>query len=96
MYERQAAMPSQPFQALARVIEDVVEPGATEVDASGVFPRKQVDALAGAGLLALTVPAGFGGGGSGGGGSGGGGGGLREAAAVIRELGACAAPPRWS
>jgi isovaleryl-CoA dehydrogenase len=78
MYERQAAMPSQPFQALARVIEDVVEPGATEVDASGVFPRKQVDALARAGLLALTVPAGFGGGG----------GGLREAAAVIRELGA--------
>ena len=80
-------MPSQPFQALARVIEDVVEPGATEVDASGVFPRKQVDALARAGLLALTVPAEFGGGGGASGG-GGRGGGLREAAAVIRELGA--------
>jgi isovaleryl-CoA dehydrogenase len=88
MYERQAAMPSQPFQALARVIEDVVEPGATEVDASGVFPRKQVDALARAGLLALTVPAEFGGGGGATGGGASGSGGLREAAAVIRELGA--------
>jgi isovaleryl-CoA dehydrogenase len=72
-------MPSQPFHdALARVIEDVVAPGATHIDQSGDFPRKQVDALAQAGLLALTVPAGFGGGG----------GGLRAAAYVVRELGA--------
>lgn len=72
-------MSSQPFHdALARVIEDVVAPGAAHVDASGEFPKKQVDALAQAGLLALTVPAE----------SGGGGGGLREAAYVIRELGA--------
>ncbi|HZZ54176.1 MAG TPA: acyl-CoA dehydrogenase family protein, partial [Trebonia sp.] len=72
-------MSSQPVQdALARVIEDVVAPGAAHVDASGEFPRKQVDALAQAGLLALTVPAEFGGGG----------GGLRDAAEVVRELGA--------
>jgi isovaleryl-CoA dehydrogenase len=72
-------MSSQSFDdALARVIEDVVAPGAADVDASGEFPRKQVDALAQAGLLALTVPAE----------SGGGGGSLREAASVIRELGA--------
>ena len=72
-------MPSQPFHdALTRVIEEVVAPGATEVDAAGAFPRKQIDALAQAGLLALTVPAEFGGGG----------GGLRDAAEVIRELGA--------
>ena len=72
-------MSSQPFQdALARVIDDVVAPGAAHVDASGEFPRKQIDALAQAGLLALTVPAEHGGGG----------GGLRDAAEVVRELGA--------
>ena len=72
-------MSSQSFDdALARVIEDVVAPGAANVDASGEFPGKQVDALAQAGLLALTVATE----------SGGGGGGLREAASVIRELGA--------
>jgi len=70
---------AQPFlDALTRVIEDVVAPGAAEVDAAGAFPRQQIDALAHAGLLALTVPDEFGGGG----------GGLREAAEVIRELGA--------
>jgi len=72
-------MSSQSFQdSLTRVIDEVVAPGATEVDQTGEFPRKQVDALARAGLLALTVPAEFGGGG----------GGLRDAAFVIRELGA--------
>jgi len=64
--------------ALARAIADVVEPGAAEVDATGSFPRKQIDALADAGILGLTVPAGLGGGGAG----------LREAATVARELGA--------
>jgi len=68
-----------PYQdALARVIEEVIAPGATEVDARAIFPRRQVTALAEAGLLALTVPAEFGGGGQG----------LREAAHVVRELGA--------
>jgi isovaleryl-CoA dehydrogenase len=72
-------MPSQDSyrDALLRVIDEVVAPGATEVDASGTFPGKQADALGAAGLLALTVPAEFGGGGAG----------LREAADVIRELG---------
>ncbi len=73
-------MPShEPYRdALARVIEEVVAPGAGEVDATGEFPRRQLDALAAAGLLALTVPAEFGGGGAG----------LREASYVVRELGA--------
>ena len=53
-----------PYQdALARVIDEVIEPGAAGVDATATFPRRQVEALAGAGLLALTVPAAFGGGG---------------------------------
>src|SRR6266516_335284 len=70
------AMPYQ--DALARIIEDVIAPGAAEVDAGAVFPRRQIEALAGAGLLALTVPAGFGGGGEG----------LRAASHVVGELGA--------
>ena len=64
--------------ALARVIDEVIAPGAGEVDAAGVFPRRQIEALAGAGLLGLTVPAEFSGGGQG----------LRAAAQVVRELGA--------
>ncbi len=73
-------MPSQGSynDALLRVIDEVVAPGAASVDASGEFPRKQVDALGAAGLLALTVPATCGGGGAG----------LREAAEVARALGA--------
>lgn len=64
--------------ALARVIDEVVAPGAAEVDAAGIFPRRQIEALAGAGLLGLTVPAEFSGGGEG----------LRAASHVVRELGA--------
>jgi alkylation response protein AidB-like acyl-CoA dehydrogenase len=63
--------------ALDRVITEVVAPGADEVDKTGGFPHRQVDALAAAGLLALTVPAEFGGAGAG----------LREAAGVVHELG---------
>src|ERR1700679_1618474 len=65
------------LDALRQVIDEVVAPGAASVDADGAFPRAQLDALAAAGILALTVPDEYGGGG----------GGLREAAAVIRELG---------
>ena len=64
--------------ALARVIDEVVAPGAAEVDAAAAFPRRQIEALAGAGLLALTVPAEFSGGGEG----------LRAASHVVGELGA--------
>jgi isovaleryl-CoA dehydrogenase len=68
-----------PYQdALARIIEEVIEPGAAEVDASAIFPRRQIGALAEAGLLALTVPTDFGGGGEG----------MRAASHVVRELGA--------
>lgn len=72
-------MPSQGSyrDALLRVIDEVVAPGAASVDAAGEFPRAQVDALGAAGLLGLTVPSDYGGGGAG----------LREAADVIRELG---------
>jgi len=64
--------------ALTRVIEEVVAPGAAEVDALAVFPQRQIDALSEAGLLALTVPAELGGGGAE----------LRAAAHVVGELGA--------
>jgi isovaleryl-CoA dehydrogenase len=73
-------MPSQEsyHDALLRVIEEVIAPAAASVDVSGSFPADQVGALAKAGLLALTVPAEFGGGGAG----------PRAAAEVVRELGA--------
>jgi isovaleryl-CoA dehydrogenase len=64
--------------ALARVIDEVIAPGAAEVDARAAFPRQQLGALAEAGVLALTVPAAFGGAGEG----------LRAASHVVRELGA--------
>jgi alkylation response protein AidB-like acyl-CoA dehydrogenase len=72
-------MPSQESynDALLRVVSEVVAPGAAAVDAAGQFPAAQVAALGAAGLLALTVPAEFGGGGAG----------LRQAADVVRELG---------
>ncbi|WP_344611498.1 acyl-CoA dehydrogenase family protein [Dactylosporangium salmoneum] len=61
---------------LARIVDEIVAPEAAEIDRSGSFPRKAVDALADAGLLALTVPPEFGGPG----------GSLREAARVVRTL----------
>lgn len=76
-------MPSQESyrDALLRVINEVVAPGATEVDASAKFPRVQIDALGAAGILGLTVPVDCGGGGAG----------LRAAADVVRELGSVCA-----
>jgi isovaleryl-CoA dehydrogenase len=64
--------------ALTRIINEVVAPAAAEVDRTGAFPRRQIEALEEAGILALTVPAELGGGGEG----------LRAAATVVRELGA--------
>lgn len=51
--------------ALARVIDDVVAPNATDVDQHGTFPRAAIDALGEAGILGLTVSADVGGGGQG-------------------------------
>ncbi|MEU5564954.1 acyl-CoA dehydrogenase family protein [Micromonospora musae] len=63
-------------ESLSRIIEEIVVPQAGEVDRSAAFPRKAVDALADAGLLALTVPSEHGGGGQD----------LRAATDVIRQL----------
>jgi isovaleryl-CoA dehydrogenase len=64
--------------ALNRVIADLIAPAAAEVDRTGTFPRRQIQALQEAGILGVTVPAALGGGG----------GGIPEAAAIVRELGA--------
>ena len=64
--------------ALQRVIDDVVAPQATEVDATGKFPADAVAALGRAGVLGLSVDAGHGGGGQG----------LRAAADAVRRLSA--------
>ncbi|MGH9122645.1 MAG: acyl-CoA dehydrogenase family protein, partial [Acidimicrobiales bacterium] len=50
---------------LERVIVEVVQPDAAGVDEEGRFPRRGIDALAAAGILALTTPAEDGGGGAG-------------------------------
>lgn len=56
----------EPFEsALSDVISELVGPAAAYVDDSAVFPRKSIDALADAGLLALSVPSEFGGAGLG-------------------------------
>lgn len=49
--------------ALARVIEEIVAPGAAEVDRTGNFPRTAIEALGSVGLLGLTSAADVGGGG---------------------------------
>lgn len=64
------------LDALERVIDEVVRPEATRVDAGGTFPRPAIDALGEAGLLGLTVDLAHGGGGAG----------LDTAAAVVRRL----------
>lgn len=51
--------------ALTRVIEDVVAPAAMDVDATGTFPRANMDALGAAGLLGVCSAAEVGGGGQG-------------------------------
>ena len=49
--------------ALARVIDDVVEPGAAAVDRDGSYPRAQLEALGEAGILGLASSPDVGGGG---------------------------------
>ena len=71
---------SEHLDALQRVVDDVVAPEAPAVDRDGTFPKKSLDALAGAGLLGLTTSADHGGGGQG----------MRQAAEVVQGLaGAC-------
>ena len=67
---------SQHIDALARVLEDVVAAEAPAVDHDGTFPEASLDALAGVGLLGLTVSSDLGGGGQG----------MRQAAEVIERL----------
>ncbi|MEO3820861.1 acyl-CoA dehydrogenase family protein [Plantactinospora sp. B24E8] len=61
---------------LERIVKEIVVPSAGTVDRTATFPREAVDALADAGLLALTVPSRHGGGGAG----------LPAAADVVRQL----------
>src|SRR2546430_15443420 len=62
--------------ALARVIDDVVEPGAAAVDRDGTYPRAQLEALGEAGILGLASSPDVGGGGAD----------LPAAASVVEEL----------
>ena len=62
---------------LEEIIAEVIAPAATTIDQTGAFPRAAVDALANAGLLALTVPRDHGGGGQE----------LAAAADLVRRLG---------
>lgn len=62
--------------ALERAIADVVAPAARDVDATGAFPRQNVEALGAAGLLSLLSARDVGGPGLG----------LREVAEVIERL----------
>jgi isovaleryl-CoA dehydrogenase len=63
--------------ALERVIAEVVAPAAGEVDATGTFPRQNLEALGAAGLLSLMSATDVGGPGLG----------LRDVAEVIERLG---------
>lgn len=70
----------EPLQALERILDDVVRPGAAKIDSAGVFPRETITALGEAGLLGLLSSPDVGGQGKD----------LRTAAAVIERLaGAC-------
>lgn len=61
---------------LQRIVEEIVAPEAQAIDEEARFPKRAIEELAAAGLLALTVPKDHGGGGFG----------LREATDVIRTL----------
>ncbi len=62
--------------ALGRVIDEIVAPGAAEVDATGRFPAEAITALGEAGILGLTVATDAGGGGQG----------MRQGAEVVARL----------
>jgi isovaleryl-CoA dehydrogenase len=64
--------------AFARIVDEIVTPGAAEVDRAGRFPAEAVQALGEAGVLGLTTATGVGGAGAG----------LRDAAEVVQRLAA--------
>ena len=64
------------IEEVRRVADESIAPYADEVDADGRFPREAVDALAGAGLLGLTIPVEHGGMGQG----------VRVACAALDEI----------
>jgi alkylation response protein AidB-like acyl-CoA dehydrogenase len=63
------------FDALGRVIDDVVRPAADRIDRTGEFPRAAIEALADVGVLGLPVAQPVGGDG-----------GLADAVVVVRSL----------
>jgi alkylation response protein AidB-like acyl-CoA dehydrogenase len=67
---------SSSVEELTSIIETVIRPEAVDVDQSGDYPQRSMDALAAAGVLARTVPAEFGGGGEN----------LRAASDVVRRI----------
>lgn len=69
---------SSVLDALSGIIANHITPNAASVDDSGEFPRKNIDILTGAGILAITVPREHGGSGLG----------IEAAAGVVRQLGA--------
>lgn len=64
------------LDALAPVLAEEIEPNAANVDHTGEFPRRNIDALGKAGLLGLVSAADVGGAGDG----------LREAAEVVEHI----------
>lgn len=59
--DRLALVPAPEADRLQRVIDEVIEPGAADVDRKGLFPAAAIQALADADLGLLTLPADLGG-----------------------------------
>jgi alkylation response protein AidB-like acyl-CoA dehydrogenase len=71
-----ATRPGQNSHLLRQVIDEVVQPAATQTDRRGEFPRTSIEALAAAGILGMVSSPEVGGGGAG----------LADAAAVVEQL----------
>lgn len=70
-----------PAEGVRELVERVVAAYADDVDRNARFPSESIEALRGAGVLGMAVPAALGGGGAG----------LAEVSAVVREVGAACA-----
>ena len=64
------------IEEVRRVADESIAPPANDVDVEGRFPREAIDALAGAGLLGLSIPVEYGGMGQG----------IRVACAALDEI----------